>query len=196
MKIYFIAGASGSGKTAIIPHLKKLLGKQTAIYDFDDIGVPPNADKKWRQESTELWLQRYLKERTTLKAFCICGQVVLGEILACPSAKQIEEVNFCLLDVSDFKRIERLKIRGTYGADQNMLNWAAWLRMHHQDPQWTQNVVSDDSWDGLDLKVWNQWTNWDSKASVKILDTTDLSISQVAQSVADWVNPIHSELGT
>ena len=49
---YFIIGASGSGKTAIIPHLKKLLGNDMAVYDFDDSGVPDGADKKWRQEST------------------------------------------------------------------------------------------------------------------------------------------------
>jgi ABC-type lipoprotein export system ATPase subunit len=35
---YFIAGASGSGKTAIISELKILLGNSLAVYDFDDIG--------------------------------------------------------------------------------------------------------------------------------------------------------------
>jgi hypothetical protein len=50
---YFIGGVSGSGKTAIIPDLKKILGNSITVYDFDDIGVPDGADKKWRQESTE-----------------------------------------------------------------------------------------------------------------------------------------------
>ncbi|MBS0185616.1 MAG: hypothetical protein JSS34_04660 [Proteobacteria bacterium] len=57
-RMYFIAGASGSGKTAIIPYLKELLGQQVALYDFDDIGVPNDADIKWRQEATEKWLQK------------------------------------------------------------------------------------------------------------------------------------------
>ncbi|MDZ5762002.1 GNAT family N-acetyltransferase N-terminal domain protein [Candidatus Cyrtobacter comes] len=52
-KLCFIGGASGSGKTALMPHLKELLGDSIAVYDFDDIGVPEGADKKWRQESTE-----------------------------------------------------------------------------------------------------------------------------------------------
>lgn len=185
--IYFIAGASGSGKSAIIKDLKLLLPNAT-IHDFDDIGVPENADKKWRQKSTELWLQRYLKEGDSVGIFCICGQVVLGEVLACPSAKQLDKINFCLLDVSDFERIQRLKKRNTYGSDQNMLNWAAWLRMHHQDPQWEQHVVSDDCWDGLDLSAWNELANWDNKASVTILNTTALSINQVAEFIADWIN--------
>jgi uridine kinase len=60
MKLYFIGGASGSGKTAVMPNLKELLGDNIAVYDFDDIGVPEAADKKWRQESTEKWLQKLL----------------------------------------------------------------------------------------------------------------------------------------
>lgn len=43
---YFIGGASGGGKTAVILHLKELLADNIAVYDFDDIGVPEGADKK------------------------------------------------------------------------------------------------------------------------------------------------------
>jgi uridine kinase len=46
MRLYFIGGASGSGKTAVMPHLQELLGNGIAVYDFDDIGVPEGADKK------------------------------------------------------------------------------------------------------------------------------------------------------
>ncbi len=192
MKLYFIGGASGSGKTAVMPHLKKLLGDGIAVYDFDDIGVPDDADKKWRQESTEKWLQKLLKDG---KDACLLGQIVLGEILACPSANQIGKVNFCLLDVSDFERIQRLKKRNTYGADQNMLNWSAWLRMHHQDPQWMQHVLLDDCWQGLDFSAWDRLVNWDSKALVKTLDTTKLAIKQVAEFIANWINQKNSHNG-
>lgn len=191
--IYFIAGASGSGKTTIIPHLKKILAKDVAVYDFDDIGVPDGADKKWRQESTEKWLKKLLSED---KDACLLGQIVLGEILACPSAKQIDKINFCLLDVEDFERIERLKERNTYGADQNMLNWSAWLRTHQQNPQWMQDVVKKDCWDNLDFSAWDQLISWDSKACVKEMDTTNLTPDQVAQSIAHWINPQKNEKPT
>ena len=185
MNLLFIAGASGSGKTAIIPALKKILGTNMSVYDFDDIGVPDDADKKWRQESTEKWLQQLTQED---KDACLLGQIVLGEILACPSAEKIGKINFCLLDVSDFERIQRLKKRNAYGADQNMLNWASWLRMHHQDPQWMQQVLKDDCWNKLNFDTWDQLINWDKKASIKILDTSLLEINQVAESVADWIH--------
>ena len=184
MKLYFIGGASGSGKTAIMPELLKILGNEIKVYDFDDIGVPEGADKKWRQESTEKWLQKILADG---KDACLLGQIVLGEIIACPSAKKLEGINFCLLDVSDFERIQRLKKRNTYGADQNMLNWSAWLRVHHQDPQWTQRVIKDDSWDGLDFSILESLKTWEPTADIHILDTTGLNIKTVAISVSQWV---------
>ena len=182
---YFIAGASGSGKTAIISDLKEILGDAVAVYDFDDIGVPDGAGKKWRQASTEKWLQQLIQEN---KDACLLGQIVLGEILACPSAQKINKINFCLLDCSDFERIQRLRKRGTYGVDQNMLNWASWLRMHHQDPQWMQQVLKEDCWDGLNFSAWGHLVDWDDKAIVKILDTTALPINQVAKCVAAWMS--------
>jgi ribosomal protein S18 acetylase RimI-like enzyme len=188
MRLYFIGGASGSGKTAVMPHLKELLGDAIAVYDFDDIGVPNGADKKWRQESTEKWLKKLLSDS---KDACLLGQIVLGEILACPSAKQIEKVNFCLLDVSDFERIQRLKKRNTYGIDQNMLNWSSWLRMHHLDPQWTPHVIQKDAANIMDFSPLSHLASYDKVATVKILDTTDLALYEVAQRLADWIN--HTE---
>jgi ADP-ribose pyrophosphatase YjhB (NUDIX family) len=185
VKLYFIGGASGSGKTAVIAHLKELLGDDLAVYDFDDVGVPEGADKKWRQESTEKWLQKLLNEG---KDACLLGQIVLGETRACPFAKNLDGINFCLLDVSDFERIQRLKKRNIYGADQNMLNWSAWFRMHTRDPQWTQHVIKDDSWDGLDFSSWDQNANWPNNVTTKIIDTTYLDIKEVAKQVDAWIN--------
>lgn len=184
MKLYFIGGASGSGKTAIMPELQKILGSEIKVYDFDDIGVPEGADKKWRQESTEKWLQKLLADG---KDACLLGQIVLGEILACPSAKKLDGINFCLLDVSDFERIQRLKKRNTYGADQNMLNWSAWLRMHHQDPQWAMHVIQEDAADVMDFKRLSALKSYEEVANVKSLDTTDLALHEVAMELADWV---------
>lgn len=182
--LYFVAGASGSGKTSIMADLKGFLNNAINIYDFDDIGVPKDADKKWRQESTEKWLQKLLNDE---KDGCLLGQIVLGEIIACPSATMLDKINFCLLDVSDYERICRLKKRNTYGIDQHMLNWSSWLRMHHQDPQWVQHVVKDDSWSQLDFSRWDQLDRWEDKAAITILDTTNLTIQQVAQSVTKWI---------
>jgi uridine kinase len=38
MNIYFVVGASGSGKTSMLKDLQKMLGKSVIVYDFDDRG--------------------------------------------------------------------------------------------------------------------------------------------------------------
>lgn len=185
MKLYFIGGASGSGKTAIMPELQEILGSEIKVYDFDDIGVPEGADKKWRQESTEKWLKKLLSYK---KNTCLLG-VILGEILACPSAKHIEEVHFLLLDVDDLVRIKRIRTRGDVPYNnQHMLNWASWLRVHNQEPLWEQHVIKDDSWDGLDFSTWEQNENWPNNVTTKAIDTTSLDIKEVAEQVAAWIN--------
>lgn len=182
VKLYFVGGASGSGKTAILNKLQKLLDNGIKVYDFDDIGVPENADKKWRQKSTEEWLNRLISEE---KNALLLGQIVLGEILACPSSEKLGKIDFCFLDVSDFERIKRLKNR-KFGADQNMLNWASWLRMHHQDPQWLQHVLKEDCWSDLDFSSWDKIKNWSGKVNIRIFDTTGLSVEKVASTVYLW----------
>ncbi len=121
--IYFIIGASGSGKSSCCKYLKTLLSNYT-IYDFDDIVVPSNPDKKWRQEATEKWIKQ-LTANNDSSNFCLVGQMVTGEILAAPSAQHLTNINIYFLDCSDWVRIQRLKIRGTHGVNQVTLSWSA-----------------------------------------------------------------------
>ncbi|MCD6055564.1 MAG: hypothetical protein K0R12_526 [Gammaproteobacteria bacterium] len=69
-----------------------------------------------------------------------------------------------------------------------MLSWAAWLRMHHQDPQWAQHVLIEDCWEGLDFSLWANRENWDSKIKIRIIDTTCLSLSETAAQVAKFID--------
>jgi hypothetical protein len=186
---YFITGASGSGKTACLPKLKSLLPDFT-IHDFDDIGVPEGADKKWRQKSTEKWLQRLIQHDQN-KSFLL-GQMVLGEILACPSAKKLDQVNLLLLDCTDMERIKRLRKRGTYGVNQDTLNWASWLRMHCHDPQWEQRIIKDDCWEDLSFDRWDLLSSWKTLTKIEIIDTTSMTIDNVAQHLAKAVTKTNS----
>ena len=57
INIFFITGTSGSGKSTLTHNLRALLPmEQFAIYDFDENGVPDDADATWRQRTTDLWL--------------------------------------------------------------------------------------------------------------------------------------------
>ncbi len=146
--IFFVTGASGSGKSACMPSLRQLL-PQVMLYDFDAVGVPPNAGAVWRQQTTEYWLQQALVHQVEPRDTLVCGGALLGEILACPSAPQVNGIAVCLLDCADVVRIDRLRARSTHGATQDMLNWAAWPRLHAVDPQWRPDVIQRESTAGM-----------------------------------------------
>ena len=138
--LYLVTGASGSGKTACLKSLSEL-SADVVWYDFDEVGVPPNADKVWRQHTTEHWLKTAIQHQENGRDTGVSGNIILGEVLACPSAPQVDGVVACLLDCYDVVRIDRLRARDLHGATQEMLCWAAWQRMHAVDPQWRQDVI-------------------------------------------------------
>lgn len=183
-KVYCIGGASGSGKTAIKDELQNGLGDAYRVYDFDDIGVPIHADKQWRQETTERWLNKLLKHDGDV---CLLGQIVLGEVLACPSASRYEEIGYLLLDVEDMERLQRLEKRGGESPTQDILNWAAWLRIHTQRPEWAQHVIKEGRWQGLLFNRWDTHHSWQSFAKVNVLNTTGMTIQLVTEAVAKWI---------
>ena len=48
--VFFITGTSGSGKTTLVKTLKKELKLYAKVHDFDEGGVPKDADEKWRRK--------------------------------------------------------------------------------------------------------------------------------------------------
>ena len=116
----------------------------------------------------------------------------MGEILACPSARFIGKVKFCLLDVNDIVRIKRIGTRGEVPYNnQHMLNWASWLRVHNQLPSWEQHVIKEDCWNGLNFSTWETKDSWSEVATTQLIDTTELCIEAVAQQVAKWIGQSH-----
>src|SRR5437588_12722550 len=98
--LYLVTGASGSGKTACLDILRQRK-PQVVWYDFDEVGVPTNADKRWRHRTTEYWLQRSVQNQAKGLDTCINGNIILGEVLACLSAPEFNRHAGCLLDGAD-----------------------------------------------------------------------------------------------
>jgi hypothetical protein len=170
-----------------MPHLRQLL-PHVVLYDFDAVGVPPHAGPVWRQQTTEYWLQRAVAHQADPCDTLVCGGALLGEILACPSAPQVNGIAVCLLDCADVVRIDRLRARGTHGATQDMLNWAAWQRLHAVDPQWRPDVIQRQSAPGMQWARWATWQRGDPRWQVWVVDTTTLSLDEVAERIASWVH--------
>jgi hypothetical protein len=100
-----IAGSSCSGKTTAIRGCTQIEG--LVVHDFDEIGVPAGADVIWRQRSLAEWNQRALRCQADGLDVLLTGQSPLGEVLACPSATELEGIAACLLDVDDRLRWQR-----------------------------------------------------------------------------------------
>jgi len=184
--MFFVTGANGSGKSASLRGLKTAV-PDVIWYDFDDVGVPLNASTFWRQESTEYWISKGLEHQSEGSDVGICGHAILGEILGAPSAPKLEGIAVCFLDCDDVTRIDRLRSRGTHGATQDTLNWAAWQRFHAVDPQWRQDVIRDDSWPQVCWDRWEKWRKGDPRWRVTVINTTELTIEAVVSAIADWV---------
>jgi hypothetical protein len=189
--VFFVTGAGGSGKTAALPHLRRLL-PELVFCEFDSVRVPHDAGNMWRQQRTEYWLQQALVHQAEGRDTMILGGALLGEILASPSAPKVNGISVCLLDCADVVRIDRLRARGgrgaAKGASQGMLNWAAWMRLHAVDPQWRPDLIKMESAPGMQWARWATWQRGDPRWQVWVLDTTTISPDEIAKHIAGWVH--------
>jgi hypothetical protein len=184
--MFFVTGASGSGKSASLPGLQAALPAME-WRDFDEFGVPSPCPRGWRPQATERWINLALENQRQGKNTGVVGGAIMGEILACPLAPAIDEISVALLDCHDVARLDRLRKRGTHGATQDMLSWAAWQRVHAVDPQWRQDVICGVSLDEMRWERWTAWERGDPRWRAHIIDTTELTIEQMVGRVVAWV---------
>lgn len=184
-----LTGSSCSGKStlaaALAPRLPGL-----AVHDFDEVGVPPDADRAWRHRTTEWWVSRALAYQDRGHDLLLTAQSPLGEILAVPSAPLLNGIAVCLIDVADEVRRDRLaaRDRGRWDAPavDAFLGWAAWHRGHARDPRHRPEVVVDGGWPEM---VWQRWTGWaagDARWRTELIDTTGQPVARSTEQVARW----------
>lgn len=138
---------TGSSCSTTLAHaVAARLGHDIAVHDFDEIGVPCDAGKVWRHQANEVWIRRALEYQALGLDLLLTGQSPLGEVLATPSAPELNGISVCLVDVEDNIRLERLRRRDGHkwssGQEQAFLNWSAWHRGHAADPQHQPEVVT------------------------------------------------------
>lgn len=195
--LFLIMGASGSGKSSALPGLKK--GCPDIDWrDFDDAPTLATNTAE-RQQVTEGWLEIAIANQANGIGTGIVGTIVLGEVLACPSASGIGGVHALLLDCADVQRIDRIRARdgaSASSASQDMLSWAAWLRMHASDPGWRQDVIQSHGAPGMQWETWSSWKRGDPRWKVDVLDNTSLSIEETTSTLSAWVNDrlLHQDL--
>jgi len=187
--LFLLWGASGAGKTACMKGIAARFA-ELAVHDFDEVGVPRDADRVWRQQTAELWLGRAIAYRAERRDMLLCGQLPYGELLACPSADEYgDEILSCLLDCHDHERVRRLLARGAAveAASQEMLCWASWLRMHAVDPQWRADVIASESAPGMRWERWREWPPNHPRWRVELIDTSGTELATTVERVSRWI---------
>ncbi|MBG0565573.1 hypothetical protein [Actinoplanes aureus] len=190
-----IAGSSCSGKTTAARACAQLEG--LVVHDFDEIGVPSGADTAWRQRSMDVWIERALRYQASGIDVLLTGQSPLGEVLASPSATELDGIAACLLDVDDEVRRHRLEERdpGKWNLDakRSFIGWARWHRGHAGDPRHRPEVIRT-GWAQMRWDRWSGWTSADPRWTVRIIDTTDRAVEQSAADVRQWIMDARSQL--
>src|SRR6185503_1868272 len=185
--LFFITGANGVGKTACLPALARLL-PGFAVQDFADLGVPENPDARWRQETTERWLRTYIERHQPQgRHVVVSGEAIFGEILCSPSIERVDAFHACLLDCDDVTRVDRLRTRGTYGPNMQILCWAAFLRVHAVDPSWCPEVIQTSE---PSIMRWERWTKRQRGDAVwrqEVIDTSRLTLEELAAEIEKWI---------
>ncbi|MDL2410392.1 hypothetical protein PY650_33320 [Rhizobium calliandrae] len=138
MGLIVLTGASGSGKTAIADAIAEKYPGEFAVDRFDKIGVPPvdrmirdhGSPEAWQRDKTIEWMARLAKVAKSGKPVLFEGQIRISFIAEAIVAAGIDRYRLLLVDCDDVTRTQRLTVgRGQPElADQNMMNWAAYLR--------------------------------------------------------------------
>jgi energy-coupling factor transporter ATP-binding protein EcfA2 len=133
-----VTGASGAGKSTVRRAIARELSPAIKCVELSDVvsmpGVPALA---WRQQATEVVVERALGLQAEGRHLLLCGDpVAAGEVLAAPSAAELAAVAVCLLDVTADAQSERLADRGD---DPRLVAhhhaFAKWMRGHARDPR-------------------------------------------------------------
>ena len=105
---FLVSGAAAAGKSTIARRIPNLL-PNVECHDSDEEPAP---DEYLRCSTLEEWIVLALKAQREGRDFLLAAQSPLGELLACPSAAELDGISACLLDCSDTTRIARIRARG------------------------------------------------------------------------------------
>ena len=112
MKMYFISGVSGVGKTSSMEILKKDLSEQYVVKDFDERGVPKGGGRPWRLAETQYWILEGKRFALEEKILIVCGLVNPEELALMEETKEVE-VKIILLDAPGEVIAKRLNKRNS-----------------------------------------------------------------------------------
>jgi hypothetical protein len=146
---------------------------------------PSAMTRVWRQQTTELAVRRAVELQASGRHLLLAGDPVPAvEVVAAPSAAELDAIAVCLLDASAVAQAERLAARGDPAELlPHHQAFADWMRRQANDPLHITHVVSDGGWEEMS---WQRLPRLASDWGMHTIDTTDLTKTEVANAVLEW----------
>jgi RNase adaptor protein for sRNA GlmZ degradation len=160
--LFLLTGSAGSGKSAVLHELANR-NEGWILLDLDDARPPAGAGASWWRTLLAEHVARSLREGTTGQDTILAGWTSRAELEEIPGASGLR-IAVCLLDCDDRVRLARIERRVASGT------W----RTHRPEE--------------LDEYV-RVAASMRSAATERayVVDTTDLSVSEVADAVERWM---------
>lgn len=186
---FLVTGASGVGKSSVRKLIEPEFADVVEVAELGMLGSTPKWSIEWRHRMVEQAVLRALEVQRAGKHFLLCGDPVPpGEVLAAPSADQLDRLAVCLLDAEEQAQTARLRERGD---DANFIPhhvaFATWMRHHVIDHRHRPEVIIQNAWPPM------RWERWVGRAAAQppwdryVIDTTWLNPTEVAHHVAQWL---------
>jgi hypothetical protein len=185
-----VTGASGAGRSTVRRAIAHELSPAIECVELSDVvSMPGVPDLAWRQQATEVVVERALELQAEGRHLLLSGDpVAAGEVLAAPSAAELAAAAVCLLDVTADAQSERLADRGD---DPRLVPhhhaFAKWMRRHARDPRHMPHVLTTSGWPAM---RWDRWTGLhpaDGVWGMHVIDTSAMTPEHVAAAVVAWV---------
>jgi len=111
--LLLITGASGVGKSTVRAVVAPELSPQVESVELRDLAPSIATRLGWRQQAAEIAVRRAVELQASGRHLLLAGDPVPAiEVIAAPSAPQLDALAVCLLDVSAEAQAARLAARG------------------------------------------------------------------------------------
>jgi energy-coupling factor transporter ATP-binding protein EcfA2 len=186
---FLVTGSSGAGKSTARRLITSELEPETQCVELGHVvTMPPAPTLAWRQQAAEAVVQRALELQAEGRHLLLAGDpVAAGEVVAAPSADELDAIAVCLLDVDAETQAARLAQRGD---DPRLLAdhqaFAAWMRGHARDPRHMQHVLTTGGWEAMRWERLGTLDPADGGWAVHVVDTSTLTADEAAEEVLAW----------
>ena len=173
MRLLFVTGSSGAGKSTLVTELRSMLPEYFETHDFDELGVPLDADKAWRIETTKKWVTRAEENDAQGISTIIVGLTHPNEVHDIATERHIE-VAFCMLEVEP-EELRRRLMAHRFSSPERIEN----LKKY-------EGVTPEEFFENNRIHT-EQIRQEALRLNAFFLDTTHLSPHEAATEVMDWI---------